>query len=124
MNTPPTIQGKELRPLNHFIWARLCEFLPDEKRRGKTHSTVLIYGYAALAMSDQVEVRKAMRSDDDFFDAMANIGLLLSEEDENEIGLYVQGVIHRWEAAQVDTAGEGKQPTEEIHQVTEPSSSI
>ena len=121
MNTPPTIQGKELRPLNHFIWARLCEFLPDEKRRGKSHSTILIYGYAALAMSDQVEVKKAMRSDDEFFDAMANVGLLLSEDDENEIGAYVQGVINRWEAAQVEVAGEGKQPTEATRQSTEPS---
>jgi hypothetical protein len=124
MNTPPTIQGKDLRPLNHFIWARLCEFLPDEKRRGKSHSTVLIYGYAALAMTDAQEVRKAMRSDDEFFDAMANIGLLLSEDDENEIGTYVQGVIHRWEAAQVVTADEGKPQTEAILQVTELSSSI
>jgi len=121
MNTPPTIQGKELRPLNHFIWARLCEFLPDDKRRGKSHSTVLIYGYAALAMSDQVEVRKAMRSDDEFFDAMANIGLILSEDDENEIGAYVQGVINRWEAAQVVTADEGKPQTEATRQMTEPS---
>jgi hypothetical protein len=84
----------------------------------------LIYGYAALAMTDAQEVRKVMRSDDEFFDAMTAIALDLSEDDENEIGAYVQGVINRWEAAQVDTAGEGKQPTEEIRQVTEPSSSI
>ena len=119
MNTPPTIQGKELRPLNHFIWARLCEFLPDEKRRGKSHSTVLIYGYAALAMTDAQEVRKAMRSDDEFFDAMTAVALDLSEDDENEIGAYVQGVINRWEAAQVVTADEGKPQTEATRQVTE-----
>jgi len=121
MNTPPTIQGKELRPLNHFIWARLCEFLPDEKRRGKSHSTVLIYGYAALAMTDAQEVRKAMRGDDEFFDAMTAVALDLSEDDENEIGAYVQGVINRWEAAQVVTADEGKPQTEAIPQVTAPS---
>jgi hypothetical protein len=121
MKTTPTIQGKELRPLNHFIWARLCEFLPDEKRRGKSHSTVLIYGYAALAMSEPIEVKKAMNNDDEFFDAMANVGLLLTEEEENEIGLYVQGTINRWEAAQVDVAGEGKPQTEGTRQVIEPS---
>jgi hypothetical protein len=119
MNNTPTIQGKELRPLTHFIWSRLCEFLPDEKRRGKSHSTILIYGYAALAMSDNIEVKKAMRSDDEFFDAMANVGLLLSEEEENEIGEYVQSVVNRWEAAQIETGGEGKKQTEATRPTTE-----
>jgi hypothetical protein len=119
MNNTPTIQGKELRPLTHFVWSRLCEFLPDEKRRGKSHSTILIYGYAAFAMSDNIEVKKAMRSDDEFFDAMANVGLLLSEEEENEIGEYVQSVVNRWEAAQIETGGEGKKLTEAIHHTTE-----
>lgn len=121
MNTPPTIQGKELRPLNHFIWARLCEFLPDEKRRGKSHSTVLIYGYAGLAMSQPEFVKMAMNTDDGFFDVMASVGLQLSEDDENEIGAYVQGVINRWEAAQVVTGDEGKPQTEVTRQVTAPS---
>jgi hypothetical protein len=47
--------------------------------------------------------------------------LELSEEDENEIGTYVQGTINRWEAAQVVTGNEGKPMTEEIRQVTDPS---
>jgi hypothetical protein len=119
MNTPPAIQGRQLRPLNHFIWARLCEFLPDEKRRGKSHSTVLIYGYAALAISD--DIKKPMRSDDEFFDAMTDCCASLTEDEENEIGLYVQGTINRWEAAQVVTGDEGKQPTEATRQVTEDS---
>jgi hypothetical protein len=121
MNTTPIIQGKELRPLNHFIWARLCELLPEEKRRGKSHSTILIYGYAALAMSSAADVKKAMRCDDDFFDAITNVCLELSEDEENEIGTYVQGTINRWEAAQVVTGNEGKPKTEEIRQVTDPS---
>jgi hypothetical protein len=121
MNTPPIIQGKQLRPLNHFIWARLCEFLPDEKRRGKSHSTVLIYGYAALAMSSLEFVRMAMQTDDGFFDVMASTGLQLTEDEENEIGIYVQGTINRWEAAQVVTGDEGKQVTEATRQATEDS---
>jgi len=121
MNTPPTIQGKELRPLNHFIWARLCEFLPDEKRRGKSHSYYLIYGYAALAMAEKKEVHKSMLSDDYFYDLVAEACIDLTEDDENEIGAYVQGVINRWEAAQVVTGDEGKPQTEATRQVTAPS---
>ena len=119
MNTPPTIQGKELRPLNKFIWQRLCEFLTPEKSRGKSSSHILIYGYAALAISDQAEIKKAMRCDDEFFDAMTNCCLLLTEDDENELGEYVQGVVNRWEAAQIETEQSGKNQTGEIHPTTE-----
>ena len=109
MNTPPTIQGKELRPLNRFIWARLCEFLTQEKSRGKSSSFILIYGYAALAMGSKEQVQTAMRSDDGFFDTMAEFGSDLSESNEDLIGEYVQGVVNRWEAAQVVTEDSGKQ---------------
>ncbi len=74
MNTP-TIKEKELRPLNNFIWQRLCEFLPSDKCRGKTQSHILIYGYAAIAMADKSELAQAMKTDDGFFDAMAQIGI-------------------------------------------------
>ena len=121
MNTPPTIQGKELRPLTHFIWSKLCEHLPDNKRRGKSNSHILIYGYAALAMSDQVEIKKIMRCDDEFFDAMENVGLILTEEDEDTLGGYVQGVVNRWEAAQIETEQSGKNQTEATHPTTEHS---
>jgi hypothetical protein len=109
MNTTPTIQEKELRPLNRFIWARLCEFLTQEKSRGKSSSFILIYGYAALAMGSKDQVQTAMRSDDGFFDAMAELSIDLSESDEDKIGEYVQGVVNRWEAAQVVTDDSGKQ---------------
>jgi len=119
MNTPPTIKEKELRPLNNFIWQRLCEFLPSDKCRGKTQSHILIYGYAAIAMADKAELAQAMKSDDGFFDAMAQIGIDLTESEEREIGEYVQAVYNRWEAAQVVTESEGKSQTEGTHQVTE-----
>ena len=120
MNNPPTIQGKELRPLNRFIWDRLREFLAPEKSRGKSASFILIYGYAALAMSDKQQAQKAFTSEDDFFHAMIGCSLDLTETDEDTIGEYVQGVINRWEAAQIDTGGEGKQSTEATLQATEP----
>lgn len=109
MNTPPTIQGKELRPLNRFIWARLCDFLTEEKSRGRSRSFILIYGYATFAMIDKSQVQKVMKSDDDFFDAMTEHSFEMSEDDENAIGEYVQGVVNRWEAAQVVTEDTGKQ---------------
>jgi hypothetical protein len=109
MNTHPEIQGKELRPLNRFIWARLCEFLTQEKSRGKSSSFILIYGYAALAMGSKDQVQTAMRSDDGFFETMAEFSIDLSESDEDKIGEYVQGVVNRWEAAQVVTEDTGKQ---------------
>ena len=119
MNTPPTINGKELRPLNRFIWDRLREFLAPEKSRGKSVSFIIIYGYAALATVDKNQAQKAFTNDDDFFHAMIVCSLDLTEEHEDIIGEYVQGVINRWEAAQLETGGEGKQPTEAIHQPTE-----
>jgi hypothetical protein len=109
MNTHLEIQGKELRPLNRFIWARLCEFLTQEKSRGKSSSFILIYGYAALAMGSKDQVQTAMRSDDGFFETMAEFSIDLSESDEDKIGEYVQGVVNRWEAAQVVTEDTGKQ---------------
>ena len=120
MNNPPTIKGKELRPLNRFIWDRLREFLAPEKSRGKSSSFILIYGYAALAMAEKHEAQIALKCDNDFFNLMTVYALDLAESDENEIGEYVQGVINRWEAAQIETVSEGKQLTEEIRQTTEP----
>jgi len=116
MNTPPTIQGKELRPLNNFIWQRLCELLPEQKSRGKSSSHIMIYGYATLAISEKSEVHKSMLSDDYFFDLMAETCIDLTEDDEREIGEYVQAVYNRWEAAQLETSAEGKQATEATRQ--------
>lgn len=119
MNTPPTIQGKELRPLNRFIWDRLREFIAPEKSRGKSTSFILIYGYAALAMIDKQQAQKAFTDDDAFFHAMIGASIDLTESDEDTIGEYVQGVINRWEAAQIETGGEGKPSTEATPQTTE-----
>jgi hypothetical protein len=69
----------------------------------------LIYGYAALAMGSKDQVQTAMRSDDGFFETMAEFSIDLSESDEDKIGEYVQGVVNRWEAAQVVTEDTGKQ---------------
>ena len=121
MNTPPTIHGKELRPLNKFIWSRLCEFLSPEKSRCKTSSFILIYGYAALAMSDKQAIGKAMSDDDAFFSAIADCSVDLSEADEDALGEYVQGVVNRWEAAQIETEQSGKNQTEATRQTTEHS---
>jgi hypothetical protein len=109
MNTPPTIQGKQLRTLNRFIWARLCEMMTAEKCRGKNGNTIIIYGFAALAMADDATAKRAIKDDEAFFDAMAEACMSLSDDDENQIGEYVQGVIDRWEAAQLQPkSDEGK----------------
>jgi hypothetical protein len=119
MNTPPTIKGKELRPLNKFIWSRLCEFLSPEKSRGKSSSFILIYGYAAIAMAEKKDIYNAMSDDDAFFFAMTCWSLDLTEAEENEIGEYVQGVVNRWEAAQIETESSGKNQTEATLPTTE-----
>ena len=119
MNIPPTIKGKELRPLNKFIWQRLCELLPDHKARGKSSSHILIYGYATLAMSEKSAVHKSILSDDYFFDLMAETCIDLTELDEEAIGEYVQGVVNRWEAAQIETESSGKNQTEATLPTTE-----
>ena len=39
---------------------------------------------------------------------MAKVGMSYTEDDETIVGQYVQGVINRWEAAQVEVEQTGK----------------
>lgn len=109
MNNTPIIQDKQLRPLTKFAWNRIREFFAADKSRGKDVSFLAIFGYAALASLDEKETLKAYNDDDAFFDAMAKVGMSYTEEDETQVGEYVQGVINRWEAAQVEVEQTGKQ---------------
>ena len=121
MNTPPIIQGKELRPLNNSIWNRVRLMASDEKNRGQSWSHILICGYHALSSCEKQEAIKAFNNEDSFFDLAAQSAIDLTEDDEKQITEYIQGTINRWEAAQVVTSDEGKPQTEAIHQVTEHS---
>jgi hypothetical protein len=107
MNTPPIIQGIQLRTLNLFIWARLCEMMSAEKCRGKNANTIIIFGYAALAMADDVTAKRAIKDDESFFDIMVDVCMSLNSEEENQIGNYVQGVVDEWEAAQLQPKADG-----------------
>ena len=80
---------------------------------------MIVFGYAALALADDKETQKAYCDDDSFFDLIAKVGINLSESEEDEIGNYINGVIKRWEAAQIEVEGSGKtESTEETHQAT------
>ena len=117
MNTAPTIRDKQARPLTKFLWNRIREFIEPNKSRGKDASFIIVFGYAALALSDDKETQKAYCDDDSFFDLVAKVGINLSEAEEDEIGNYINGVIKRWEAAQIEVDGAGKkESTEETHQ--------
>lgn len=109
MNTPPIIKNDKLRPLTKFMWNRIREFFPPEKSRGKDTSFICIFGYAALASLNETETLKAYNDDDAFFNAIAKVGMSYTEEDEVQVGEYVQCVINRWEAAQVEVEQTGKQ---------------
>ena len=119
MNTAPTIKDKQARPLTKFLWNRIREFITPDKSRGKDASFIIVFGYAALALSDDKETQKAYNDDDSFFDLIAKVGINLSESEEEEIGNYINGVIQRWEAAQIEVDGAGKtESNEETHQAT------
>ena len=119
MNTPPTIRDRQARPLTKFLWNRIREFITPDKSRGKDASFIIVFGYAALALSDDKETQKAYNDDDSFFDLIAKVGINLNEAEEEEIGNYINGVIQRWEAAQIEVDGAGKKESnEETHQAT------
>ena len=119
MNTAPTIRDKQARPLTKFLWNRIREFITPDKSRGKDASFIIVFGYAALALSDDKETQKAYNDDDSFFDLIAKVGINLSEAEEEEIGNYINGVIQRWEAAQIEVDGAGKTESNEgTHQTT------
>ena len=119
MNTAPTIRDKQARPLTKFLWNRIREFIEPSKSRGKDASFIIVFGYAALALSDDKETQKAYNDDDSFFDLIAKVGINLSEAEEEEIGNYINGVIQRWEAAQIEVDGAGKTESNEgTHQTT------
>jgi hypothetical protein len=108
MNNTPIVKDQQLRPLTKFAWNRIREFFPSEKSRGKEISFLAIFGYAALASLDEKETLRAYNDDDAFFDAMAKVGMSYTEDDETIVGEYVQGVINRWEAAQIEVEQTGK----------------
>ena len=85
MNTAPTIRDKQARPLTKFLWNRIREFITPDKSRGKDASFIIVFGYAALALSDDKETQKAYNDDDSFFDLIAKVGINLSEAEEEEI---------------------------------------
>jgi hypothetical protein len=119
MNTPPIIKEDRARPLTKFLWNRIREFIEPSKSRGKDASFMIVFGYAALALADDKETQKAYNDDDAFFDLIAKVGINLTEEEEDEIGTYINGVIKRWEAAQIEVDGAGKtESTEETRQPT------
>jgi len=93
----------------------------DEKNRGQSWSHILICGYHALSSCEKQQAIKAFNNEDSFFDLAAQSAIDLTEDDEKQITEYIQGVINRWEAAQVVTADEGKPQNEATRQVTEPS---
>lgn len=119
MNTPPIIKEDRARPLTKFLWNRIREFIEPSKSRGKDASFIIVFGYAALALSDDKETQKAYCDDDSFFDLIAKVGINLTEDEEEEIGNYINGVIKRWEAAQIEVDSAGKtESNEETLQTT------
>jgi hypothetical protein len=119
MNIPPTIKGKELRPLNNSIWNKIRSMASDEKNRGESWSHILICGFYVLSSSDAQVASKAFRDEDLFFQLASQSAIELTEDEEKEITEYLQGVVNRWEAAQIETGGEGKKLTQATHPTTE-----
>jgi len=87
----PTIQDKELRPLNTYRWSTVKDFLQTEHGRKRDSEITVILTYIALAMSDD---EKSLHLDYDVLaEAVVDAGINVSDEDFLIVGEYMTKVL-------------------------------